>query len=79
MGRPRKHPKEEMVRATSLPFSFLRRSYAADFLGVSAPTFDKYVKTPGFPKPFQLDAGVKVWDSRDLENWVRSQPREGAA
>ncbi len=25
-GRPRKHPKEELVGATSLPFSFLRKN-----------------------------------------------------
>ena len=79
MGRPRKHPNEELVGATSLPFSFLRKTSAAKFLGVSLPTFYKYSKLPGFPAPFKLDVKTEVYDSRDLENWVKSQPRTGAA
>lgn len=79
MGRPRKHPKEELVGATALPFSFLRKTSAAKFLGVSLPTFYKYAKMPGFPTPFKLDVKTEVYDSRDLENWVKSQPRTGAA
>lgn len=79
MGRPRKHPKEELVSSTSLPFSFLRKSSAAKFIGVSLPTFYKYAKAPGFPSAIQLDVGVEVYDSRELEQWVRSQPRTHAA
>lgn len=73
MSRPRKKPVEELVQAKSLPFSFLRKKSAARFLGVSLPTLYKYMKRPDFPKAFSLDVGVEVFDSRDLEKWVRSQ------
>lgn len=74
MGRPRKHPKEDMVAAYSLQFCWLRKCRAAKYLDISLPTLEKYIKNdPDFPKPIQIDVGIFLFDTRELDRWARTR------
>lgn len=74
MARPRKHPREEMVSAQTLQFCWLRKCRAAEYLDISLPTLDKYIRDdPDFPKPIQIDVKIFLFDTRELDKWVRNR------
>ena len=58
-----------MTVATHLVLSKLgyRRAQAAELIGVSPTTFDRFVKDGRMPKPCHVD-GMAIWRGDDLVN-----------
>lgn len=44
----------------------MRRTDAADYIGVSVSKFDELVKDGRIPPPFNID-GCRVWDIHELD------------
>jgi predicted DNA-binding transcriptional regulator AlpA len=55
----------------------LRREHAAMHCGVSAPHFDKLVKSGVFPPPRLAGGTVKLWMRQDLDVALFSLPEAG--
>lgn len=52
--------------ARHLPYRGLRRTIAAQYIGVSPTKFDEMVRDGRMPQPFHVDKCV-IWDVRDLD------------
>lgn len=74
MARPRKHPKEELVPIVQ--HCWLRPTRAAEYMNVSYPTFIELEKENGFPESYRLGSSMRLYDSRELDKWIRSHQTE---
>lgn len=50
-----------------------RKRHTADFLGISDATLNRWVKLKKIPLPFELDAGLIVFDAEEIRNWVEEK------
>ena len=55
----------------------LRREDAADYLGISASTFDALVSERRMPEPRQASKGRVVWDRHELDGAFDRLPKRG--
>lgn len=50
-----------------------RMRHTADFLGISDSTLHRWVQEKKIPLPFELDAGLMVFDAEEIRNWVEEK------
>ena len=57
----------------------LARTQAAEYLGLSASTFDRLVSLNQMPQPRLASSNRVVWDRRELDDCFERLPRKGEA
>jgi predicted DNA-binding transcriptional regulator AlpA len=47
----------------------------ADMLGVSRTRADQLSRRPGFPEPIVKHARVRLWEDKDIQDWMQANRR----